>query len=104
MIHDAEYKKMPFVEEEGYVERLVQQVTDRTVSQRRKSMQRTVLVRLAASIAAVAIIGGASSRFLSCSNILSPDSPLDSFLAGLSDDEASQLDYYDIEEYYAEEQ
>ncbi len=100
-------KKMPFVEDEGYVDSLVKEVTEKALREG-KGGARRVPLRLVASIAAsILLLAGVFTLW----HTLSPGNadtlvkaeqrdPLGEFLNNISDEEAQQIEYYEIEEIY----
>lgn len=91
----------PFVENDGYVERLVSEVTEAAISKRKNRNWYAPLMRVAAAVALVVTIGG--SGWLYMNNQKVDEAPLDTFLSSISDEEASMLENYYIEDIILDE-
>lgn len=90
-------KRMPFGESNEYVASLVSQATENAIAGKR-SRNRFPFMKMAASIAIIFTLGGAGWMFLHNDSATQSQSPLDSFLCQITDEEAEQIMYYDIEE------
>ncbi len=100
-------KKMPFNESNEYVDNLMASTTEYAIRQKRiRKSTRLQFPKVAAAVAAVVVItatafwGGQKLYEKSNTAIAQTQSasPLDSFLSNISDDEAAQLYYYNIDE------
>ena len=97
-------KKIPFVENEEYVDALIKSSTEKAIAQskivaRHKRMKYPKLA-VAAAVAVLIIVGAVQIR--KQENLLSAPpqaaSPIDEFLNDISDEDAMMLTYYEIEE------
>jgi len=111
-------KKMPFDEKEGYVEQLVERATEKAIQEGTSTHTRLIPLRRAAAIAAsVLLLGGAATIWYmnkqddkqSIAQIQNAQThtqtaqqqdPLGKFLNSISDEEAQQIQFYEIEETY----
>lgn len=100
-------KKMPFNESNEYVENLMANATENAIRQKRKRKSTGMqFPKAAAAAAAVVVIAatafwGGHKLYENNSEAIAhinSASPLDSFLNNISDDEAAQIYYYDIDE------
>ena len=97
-------KKLPYHETEEYLNGLIDKATEQAISRQSstKSRRHTGLMMVATAAAVALIIGVGVTLHHHGSwhtTALHPsDSPLDEFLSTLSDEEAAQLTYYEIEE------
>ena len=97
-------KKMPYQENEAYLDRLIEQATERAIMQERKRKNSRRLAMMITSAAAIVllIVGVGLTVINHSSKTATPiqqnESPMDQFLASLSDEEVAQLPYYEIEE------
>lgn len=96
-----ERKINPFVENEGYVDRLVSEVTETAITKRKDTNRYALLMRAAAAMALVVTIGGVSWMYTNSQKV--EEAPLDAFLNSISDEEASMLENYYVEDVYIEE-
>lgn len=97
-------KRLPYNESDRYVDDLVERTTSEALARRPRSANRRHMGMMVASAAAALalIIGvgitlfhdGQQQQLSSAANA----GPLDEFLNNLSDEEAAQLQYYEIEE------
>ena len=103
LLNDME-KRLPYQESEEYLSELIDKKTENAILLHRKAKSRKRWSMMTASAAAVALllIGfGVKLMFEKDKQpivTLSGDGPLDEFLNALSDEEAAQLLYYEIEE------
>ena len=103
LLNDME-KRLPYQESEEYLIVLIDKKTENAIMLHRKAKSRKRWSMMTASAAAVALllIGfGVKLMFEKDKQpivTLSGDGPLDEFLNALSDEEAAQLLYYEIEE------
>lgn len=103
LLNDME-KRLPYQESEEYLIELIDKKTENAIMLHRKAKSRKRWSMMTASAAAVALllIGfGVKLMFEKDKQpivTLSGDGPLDEFLNALSDEEAAQLLYYEIEE------
>lgn len=87
-------KTMPFVENEGYVEHLIERATENALRRSQPQRRRIPFARIAASVAVVASLGYSAWAYVSYREAQA--APLDTFLSNISDDEAEMLNcYYD---------
>lgn len=100
-------KKMPFNESNEYVENLMANATENAIRQKRiRKSTRLQFPKAAAAVAAVVVIAatafwGGQKLYENRNTAIAQTpsaSPLDSFLNNISDDEAAQIYYYDIDE------
>lgn len=97
-------KQMPFHEEEGYVEQLVERTTEKALAHT-STKGKTLPLRQWAAAAAIALLLVMTGIWFFSSEdeptiAVAPQtvSPLDQFLNELSDEDARQLTYYELEE------
>lgn len=90
-------KKTPFCESDEYIASLVDKVTENAIAGK-STRTRFPFMKMAASIAIIFTLGGAGWMFLHNDSATQSQSPLDSFLCQITDEEAEQIMYYDIEE------
>lgn len=90
-----------FVENEGYVDRLVSEVTETAITKRKDTNRYALLMRAAAAMALVVTIGGVSLLCMNSQKV--EEAPLDAFLNSISDEEASMLENYYVEDVYIDE-
>lgn len=95
MKQNSKNKAMPFAEDDGYVERLVADVTETAISSPAVRRRRAPLARIAAMVAVVVGLGYSAWTYNTYREAQS--APLDTFLSSLSDEEAEMLEcyYYD---------
>ena len=101
-------KRMPYAESEDYLNRLISQATEQAISQGQKAKTRPLRTWIAAAAAALVLIAGLTITYFHQNNeeelvAEQTTGPIDQFLDSLTDDEAQQLAYYeieDIQEYY----
>lgn len=115
-------KRMPYAESEDYLNRLVEQSTERAIQQStlpkaRMHDLRPLITSIAAAVALLLVVAitqwrpaskplaeaelSQDSIALAADNTLlanASDGPIDEFLNALSDDEAQLLSYYDIDD------
>ncbi len=100
---------MPYAESEDYLNRLISQATEQAISQGQQSKTRPLRTWIAAAAAALVLIAGLTITYFHQDNAeeqvaeQTTTGPIDQFLDNLTDDEAQQLAYYEIEdipEYY----
>ncbi|MBR2134979.1 MAG: hypothetical protein IJ855_01990 [Bacteroidales bacterium] len=102
-------KQMPYKESQEYLDNLVSRVTEKAVEEGRESLQKgrkrglhTILwpaVSIAAAVLLFVFLGrGAGEPENQTSIAMNTESPIDTFLNGLSDEELMQLSSYEIEE------
>lgn len=98
MKKDNIHGHVPYQEEEGYVEALVNSATERAIRQPRLTPRhwQQPLSRIAAVVIMVMVLGGMGWKYLRPVPV--DPTPLDTFLSNISDDEAAMLDYYCVEE------
>lgn len=96
-------KRMPYRESEEYLDRLIDAATEEAITRHaayRKTRFRRLMAASAAAVAALIVCFGIGF-FNGKSSQSMPEnsqSPLDEFLNTLSDEEAAQLTFYEIEE------
>ena len=100
---DDRGKRMPYRESGEYVDNLIDATTDRAIKQQAMARRSRLRGLIAASAAAVAvlIVSLSISLFNGKSTqqaAMTGQGPLDEFLNTLSDEEAAQLTYYEIDE------
>ena len=103
-------KRMPYAESEDYLNGLISQATERAISQGQKTKTRPIRMWMAAAAAALVLIAGLTITYFhqqaETDTVVAEQTttgPIDHFLNDLTDDEAQQLAYYEIEdipEYY----
>lgn len=97
-------KRLPYRETRDYVDNLVQQATESAITRHSRRHRQRHLGMMMASAAAVAllVVGVAITvmHHESPQPVMTGNAsgPLDEFLNTLSDEEAAQLPYYEIEE------
>ena len=96
-------KRLPYNERAEYLSSLVDSATEKAIVHDAHARRRRRLSMMAASVAAVALlvigIGVAVNNNISSIPVTAQaDGPLDEFLNTLTDEEAAQLTYYEIEE------
>ena len=95
-------KRMPYQESKEYLDVLIDKVTENAINHQGTARSRSRLGVMLASAAAVVllVIGIGFSLFNNQdkSTTISSQGPLDEFLNTLSDEEAAQLSFYEIEE------
>lgn len=97
-------KKMPYKEDEAYLNQLIEQATDQALQHKRKhrSLRHRVMM-ITSAAAVVLLVVGIGLTFIDRDGKASVttqqvESPIDEFLHSLSDEEVAQLPYYEIEE------
>ncbi len=102
-------KRMPYAESEDYLNELFTKATEQAISQGQKAKTHPIRMWMAAAAAALVLIGGVTITYFHQNNTeelvaeQTTTGPIDHFLDNLTDDEAQQLAYYEIEdipEYY----
>ena len=95
-------KKMPYKESEEYLDNLIGNATENAINHQAQTNRRSRLSMMLASAAAVALlvigIGFTLFNGQGKTETISDQGPLDEFLSTLSDEEAAQLSFYEIEE------
>ena len=97
-------KRLPYSESDEYLDSLIDKATENAIARKSRPRVNRHLGMLLASAAAVALlvigIGLSAHRHGHGSTVVATQtgSPLDEFLNSLSDEEAVQLQYYEIEE------
>jgi len=97
-------KRMPYNENDDYVSQLVSRATEHALGQPRQVSLRHQWTLWAAAAAVVVLIAGAGltyyNKVLVTQELTAQQEtgPIDQFLNGLTDDEAQQLAYYEIED------
>ena len=104
-------KQMPYNESQEYLDNLVSRVTEKAVEEGRESLQKgrkrglhTILwpaisVAAAAAVLLFVFLGRGAGEPENQTHIaMNTESPIDTFLNGLSDEELMQLSSYEIEE------
>ena len=96
-------KKMPFRETGDYLDNLIDGATEKAITEQATAKRSRRLRLMIASAAAVAllIIGYGIALFNARSThqvTMNDQGPLDEFLNTLSDEEAAQLTFYELEE------
>lgn len=103
-LYDNIGKKLPYQESDKYLENLINKTTENAIRQQNTAKGHWQLSRMIASAAAglILLIGIGVTVFnlgdKTAAVPLQDQSPLDEFLNTLSDEEAAQLQYYEIEE------
>lgn len=97
-------KRMPYTEREDYVQQLISQTTERTISlskHRAITLRRYRMTAIAAAVAALLVITGLSVVNTPAEQPVAQSqevvSPIDEFLNSISDEEAQLLASYTIE-------
>lgn len=102
LLYDIE-KRLPYQESEEYIDALIDRTTQNAITHHAQSHSKWRVTIMALSAAAVTLLvvgisitlfNGQTSQPIS----MSSQGPLDEFLNTLSDEEAAQLQYYEIEE------
>lgn len=103
--NDIVGKKLPYHESEQYLDQLLDTATDNAIKHRFQHPKNRHWGMVAASVAAVSLLVlGIGFKLLhdpipaTTTVTLTGEGPLDEFLNSLSDEEAAQLQYYEIEE------
>lgn len=97
-------KKMPYQEDETYLDRLLEQAAQKAImhEHKRKSSRRLAMMITSAAAVVLLVVGVGLTVIKHSSKTTTPiqqnESPMDQFLASLSDEEVAQLPYYEIEE------
>lgn len=97
-------KRMPYAESEDYLNSLISQATEQAISQSQKAKTRPIRMWIAAAAAALVLIAGLAITYFHQDNAevlvaeQTTTGPIDQFLDNLTDDEAQQLAYYEIED------
>ena len=94
-------KRMPYQESEKYLDGLIDQVTQKAIHHADTRHRPRLAMRLASAAAVALLVIGIGFTLFNGQNdpvTISDQGPLDEFLSTLSDDEAAQLTYYEIEE------
>lgn len=96
-------KRLPYDESESYLDDLIDRVTEHAIMQqnlaKRKRRWSMMVVSVAASAALIIGITLLHKQPTSNASVtLTGKGPIDEFLNSLSDEEAAQLPYYEIEE------
>lgn len=97
-------KRMPYDEPQGYVEQLVEKSTVRALKGRSAARGSHMVIKVAAAAVVLIAAGVTAWHVMPSSRAVQPQSarsayaPIDEFLEGISDEEASQINYYEIEE------
>lgn len=91
----------PFVEKDDYVRNLIAEVTEVAIQKQKRTYWHMPFVRVAATITLVATIGGFGWMYMTNKKV--EEAPLDTFLSSLSDEEASLLENYYIEDIYLDD-
>jgi negative regulator of sigma E activity len=106
-------KRMPYRESSDYVSQLVNRATENALHQQNapKAKRTTLYLRLMAAAAMVLLVVGIGITYYQQAQTVEPQlaatttsttatttGPIDHFLASLTDDEAQQLTYYEIDE------
>ena len=94
-------KRMPFGEDEGYVEQLLERAAKRALNHRNPHKQRLPLRRIVAMVTVLLAIGGMGWFLLG--NPKSNQAPLDTFLESVTEEELVMLEDYCDEEMLASE-
>lgn len=90
-------RTMPYREDEGYINGIVEQATENAIRSASHGTNRSILfARIAASIAVMLTLGGWGWMYMKHREAQA--APLDTFLSSISDEEAEMLDYYYVEE------
>jgi hypothetical protein len=97
-------KRMPYTEREDYVQQLISQTTERTISlskHRTITLRRYRMTAIAAAVAALLVITGLSVVNSPTEQPVAQNkevvSPMDEFLSSISDEEAQLLASYTVE-------
>ena len=96
-------KRMPYRENEEYLNNLIEVSTEKAIQQQspaKRSWHRRLMFTSAAAVA-ILIVGFGIALFNRTNDPALPMSeqgPLDEFLSTLSDEEAAQLPFYEMEE------
>jgi len=100
-------KNMPFKEEEGYVEDLVRNITEQTICKADRKRAHSIPMRWLAGIAATLLLLVGVGLLWNINQADTPaiaraeqQEPLEVFLNSISDEEAQQIEFYEIEEIY----
>lgn len=95
-------KRMPFAEGDDYVRQLIDKATGKALQQPKSKVHSLRIVLAAAAIALlIAGIGITYNSKITTEEQLTaqqPESPMEQFLNGLTDEEVRLLAYYEIEE------
>ena len=97
-------KKMPYQENEAYLDHLIEQATKQAIMQghKRRSSPRLAMIITSAAAVVLLVVGIGLTVINHGNKTATPvqqvESPIDQFLSSLSDEEVAQLPYYEIEE------
>ena len=97
-------KKMPYQENEAYLDDLINQATEQAIlHERKKKASRRLTMMMTSAAAVVLLVVGVGLTVINHNSkavapIQQAESPMDQFLNSLSDEEVAQLPYYEIEE------
>ena len=97
-------KKMPYQESKDYLDRLLEQAAQKAImhEHKRKSSRRLAMMIISAAAVVLLVVGiGLSVTGHGSKTVIATqqvESPMDQFLNSLSEEELSQLPYYEIEE------
>ena len=94
-------KKMPYRESEEYLDNLIDVTIEKAIHQAStRRRQRVGIIIASAAAVALLVVGIGLTLFNGQSDpvAISDQGPLDEFLSTLSDEEAAQLSFYEIEE------
>lgn len=100
LLNDIE-KRLPYQESEEYLDALIYRTTQNAIThhaQSRSKRRRTIMALSAAAVTLLVVGITLFNRQSPQSMPMSSQGPLDEFLNTLSDEEAVQLQYYEIEE------
>lgn len=96
-------KRMPFRETGDYLDNLIDNATEKAITHHataKRSLHRMLMIASAAAVALL-IIGSGIALFNARNThqvAMTEQGPLDEFLNTLSDEEAAQLTFYELEE------
>ena len=95
-------KRMPYRESGEYLDNLIDATTEKAIAQHATAKKHWRAIRQAAAAAVVLLVVGLGIALFNVKSsqqvTMSNQGPLDEFLSTLSDEEAAQLTYYEIEE------
>ena len=87
-------KRLPYQESDEYLDSLIDSATEHAITHHAHSHSKWRVTMIKLSAAAVTLFNGHTTQPVTMDN----QSPLDEFLNTLSDEEAAQLQYFEIEE------
>jgi len=92
-------KRLPYCETEEYIDSLIHRATEGAIRQQPDHNRSHKLMKAWSAAAVVLILIGIGALMMThTTHTVQADGPLDEFLNSLSNEELTQLNYYEIEE------